>query len=106
MAKKSLKKVTKIKKPYVIVRSHTAGVHAGYLESRKGDTLILSESRRLWQWSGASLSQVANHGPANGTNKFGGPVLKTEIVSPQGFEIAHCTETAMKSIQAVAEWKV
>jgi hypothetical protein len=30
--------MTKKKKPYVIVRAHTAGVHAGYLESRKGDT--------------------------------------------------------------------
>lgn len=106
MAKKSLKKVVKNKKPYVIVRSHTAGVHSGYLESRKGDTVILLESRRLWQWSGASLSQIANYGPANGINKFGGPVLKTEIVSPQGFEIAECREVAIKAIQAVPEWKV
>jgi len=93
-------------KPYVIVRSHTAGVHAGYLESRNGDTVVLSESRRLWQWSGASLSQVANTGPAGGTNKFGGAVLKTEIVSPQGFEIATCRPEAIKAIQAVPEWKV
>lgn len=103
---KKIAKKTKAKKPYVIVRSHTAGVHAGYLESRKGDTLILIESRRLWQWSGASLSQVANTGPANGTNKFGGPVLRTEIVSPQGFEIATCRDEAIKKIQAVPEWTV
>lgn len=96
----------KVKKPYVIVRSHTAGVHAGYLESRKGETVVLSQSRRLWQWSGASLSQIANTGPASGTNKFGGPVLKTEIVSPQGFEIAHCRPVAIKAIQAVPTWTV
>ena len=94
------------KKPFVIVRSHTAGVHAGYLESRKKDSLTLSKSRRLWRWSGASLSQVATTGPASGENKFGMPVLKTEIVSPQGFEIAHCTTQAMKAIKAVPEWKV
>jgi hypothetical protein len=99
-------KMSKKQKPYVIVRSHTAGVHSGYLESRKGDTVILSESRRLWQWAGASLSQVANTGPANGTNKFGGAVLKTEIVSPQGFEIATCRKEAIKAIQSVPEWKV
>ena len=104
--KRGIMKKKVSKKPYVIVRSHTAGVHAGYLESRKGDTLILSQSRRLWQWSGASLSQVANSGPASGVNKFGGPVLKTEIVSPQGFEIAHCRPQAIKAIQAVPEWKV
>lgn len=94
------------KKEYVIVRSHTAGVHAGYLEGRKGDTVTLTKSRRLWQWSGATLSQVANTGPASGTNKFGSEVLKTEIVSPQGFEIATCRPEAVKAIQAVPEWKV
>ena len=30
-AKKTTKKVAKSKKPFVIVRAHTAGVHAGYL---------------------------------------------------------------------------
>jgi len=49
--------MTKRKKEYVIVRAHTAGVHAGFLKSRKGDTLILEKSRRLWKWYGASLSQ-------------------------------------------------
>lgn len=94
------------KKAYVIVRSHTAGVHAGYLESRKGDTVVLSKSRRLWRWCGASLSQVANYGPSAGDNKFGGEVLKTEIVSPQGFEIAHCRPEAIKAIKEMPEWKV
>ncbi len=96
----------KKKKEYVIVRSHTAGVHAGYLESRKGDTVILSQSRRLWRWYGASLSQVANYGPSAGDNRFGGAVVKTEIVSPQGFEIATCRPEAIKAIQSVPEWKV
>lgn len=101
-----MKTTKKIKKPYVIVRSHTAGVHAGYIESRKGDTVVLSQSRRLWKWIGASLSQVANTGPGYGDNRFGGAVIKTEIVSPQGFEIAHCRPEAIKAIQAVPEWKV
>ncbi len=99
-------KSKKTKAPYVIVRSHTAGVHCGYLQSRKGDTVILTESRRLWRWCGASLSQVANSGPSAGDNKFGGAVLKTEIVSPQGFEIATCRPEAIKAIQSVPEWKV
>lgn len=100
-----MKKKT-VKKEYVIVRSHTAGVHAGYLLSRKGDTVILAHSRRLWRWCGASLSQVANYGPAAGDNRFGGPVIKTEIVSPHGFEIATCRDAAINAIQAVPEWKV
>jgi hypothetical protein len=99
-----MKKKSK-KKKYVIVRSHTAGVHAGWYESRKGDTVILTESRRLWRWCGGSLSEVANHGPAPGDNKFGGPVVWTEIVSPQGFEIAECRPKAILEIQGVAEWR-
>ena len=101
---KAKKKKSVNKKPYVIVRSHTAGVHAGYLDSRKGDTIILSDSRRLWRWCGASLSQVANTGPSSGDNKFGGVVLKTEIVSPQGFESATCRPESIKAIQAVSTW--
>lgn len=98
--------MAKKKKVYVIVRAHTAGVHAGYLESRKGDTVTLTESRRLWRWFGGSLSEVANHGPAKPSEcKFGGAVIRTEIVSPQGFEIAECRPAAVKAIQAVSEWR-
>ena len=93
-------------KKFVIVRSHTAGVHAGYLKSRKGDTLVLTQSIRLWRWFGASLSQVAVEGPAVGENKFGLPVSETTIISPQGFEIAECSEKARKAIQAEPSWKV
>lgn len=96
----------KLKKEYVIVRAHTAGVHAGFLESRKGDTVILSKSRRLWRWYGASLSQVATTGLATGDNRIGVEVLKTEIVSPQGFEILFCTEEASKNIQEIPAWLV
>jgi len=93
-------------KPFVIVRSHTAGVHAGDYVERNGNTVILENSIRLWQWNGASLSQVAVTGPANGTNKFGMVVPKTEIVSPQGFEIMFCTDEAAQRIKEVPAWKV
>lgn len=96
----------KKKKPFVIVRSHTAGVHAGYFESREGDSIVLTQSIRLWRWHGASLSQVAVWGPAAGDNKFGLPVEKTTIVSPQGFEILECTEKAEKQIKNVPSWTV
>ena len=91
---------------YVIVRSHTAGVHFGEFVSRRGDTVILKNSIRLWQWSGASLSQVASIGPANGINKFGMVVQETEIVSPQGFEIATCTTIAAKAIIGLKSWVI
>lgn len=108
MAKKAKRTVSRksSKKPFVIVRAHTAGVHAGYYQSRKGDTIVLTNSIRLWRWVGASLSQVATTGPATGDNKFGEVVPKTEIVSPQGFEVIHCTPVATRAIQAVPSWRV
>lgn len=106
VSKKIVKKKSGSKAKFVIVRSHTAGVHAGDFVSRKGDTVILKNSIRLWQWSGASLSQIAAEGPATGTNKFGLEVPQTEIVSPQGFEIIHCTQAAKEKILGVAKWRV
>lgn len=94
------------KKSYVIVRSYIAGVHAGYLDNRDGDTITLKNSIRLWQWSGASLSQIAVNGPANGVNKFGMPVFRTDIISPQGFEILYCSEKAIEAIKAVKSWSI
>ena len=96
----------KNKKDFVIVRAYIAGVHAGELVSKSKDTVVLKNSIRLWQWSGASLSQLAATGPASGINKFGLPVIKTEIISPQGFEIIYCTKEASEAIKKVGSWKV
>jgi hypothetical protein len=107
---KTTKKTTSVRKPargleFVIVRAHTAGVHAGYLKKRVGCEVTLSNSIRLWRWCGASLSQVAAEGPAAGDNKFGEQVPETVIVSPQGLEIITCTAAAAKAIKAVRSWR-
>ena len=48
---------------YVIVRTYSAGVFAGYLEKRNGQEVILRQARRIWYWDGAaSLSQLAEEG--------------------------------------------
>jgi hypothetical protein len=50
---------------YVIARCYSAGVHAGTVVSVDGDTVILKDSRRLWQWKaqdGIALSGVAQSG--------------------------------------------
>lgn len=48
---------------YVIVRTYTAGVHAGVLQRQEGREVELIDSRRLWRWHtanrGLSLSDVA-----------------------------------------------
>ena len=90
---------------YCIVRTYSAGVHAGTLASRWGKEVTLVDSRRLWYWDGAaSLSQLAMEGVKNAGNcKFTMPV--NEILLTEAIEIIPCTEAAVANIAAVPEWK-
>ena len=40
------------KMKYVIVRTYSAGVFAGELESRNGQEVVLRNARRIYYWSG------------------------------------------------------
>ena len=90
---------------YCIVRTYSAGVFAGYVESRNGQEAVIRKSRGLWYWDGAcGLSQLGVDGTSVPNNcKFSVEVDKRELV--QVTEIIECTEKAMKSIQAVKLWK-
>jgi len=98
-----MKKV-KSKKPYVIVRTYSAGVFAGYLESRKGKEAVVREARRLWYWKGAaSLSQLAVDGVACPLEcKFPAPV--SEITLTEAVEILAVMPKAKASIESVKVW--
>lgn len=96
---------TKKKLPYVIVRTQSAGVFAGDLESRKGQEVVLLNARRIWYWSGAaSLSQLAVDGTNDPKNcKFPVEVPRVELL--QTIEILDVTKAAEASIKAVPVWK-
>ena len=73
--------------PYVIVRTYSAGVFAGYLKSRKKKEVEMVQVRRLWYWSGAaSLSQLSVDGVKNPSNcKFPcevDSIFLTEAIEP------------------------
>ncbi len=91
---------------YVIVRTYSAGVFAGYLKSRKGQEVELVNARRLWQWAGAaSLSQMAVDGTSNPSGcKFPTEVPSIELT--QAIEVIPCSEKARLSIASVEVWKV
>lgn len=91
---------------YVIVRTYSAGVFAGFLKSKKGQNVTLLEARRLWYWSGAaSLSQLANEGVKKPADcKF--PKAVSQIDLTQAIEILNVTSAGKKSIEGVPEWKV
>ena len=90
---------------YVIVRTYTAGVFAGYVESKNGKEVVLRNVRRLWYWSGAaSLSQLAVEGTKKaGECKF--PVAVDRIELTEAIEILDVTKKAQKSIEGVPVWE-
>lgn len=92
-------------KKYVIVRTYSAGVFAGYIKSRKGQEVIMTEARRLWYWKGAaSLSQLAMQGTSDPLGcKFPCAVDKIELLN--AIEIIDVTPKAKKIIESVPEWK-
>ncbi len=92
--------------PYVLIRTYSAGVHTGYLKSRDGKEVVLLDSIRIWQWSGAaSLSQLAMEGTNSPSScKFGMPIT-TKLTLTEAIEVIEMTETAKQSIQKTPSWK-
>lgn len=85
---------------YVIVRTYSAGVHAGELISRKGKEVTLKNSRRIWYWKGANtLNEIAMHGVGAGS-KIAEPVPK--IVLTEAIEIIDASKAATACLKAAA----
>ena len=93
------------KKQYVMVRTYSAGVFAGYLKSRKGQEVELTTARRIWYWDGAaSLSQLAQSGTSKPDKcKFPEPV--DSVILTQAIEIIPISSVAQKSIEGVPVWR-
>jgi len=89
---------------YVIVRTYSAGVFAGELESRTGQEIVLRNARRLWYWDGAaSLSELSVEGVSKPDNcKFPCEVDRVELL--QAIEILDVTEKSRESIKGVKIW--
>jgi hypothetical protein len=92
-------------KPYVIVRTESAGCFAGELESKAGDEIVLLNARRLWYWAGAaSLSQLAVEGTSRPEDcRF--PVPTPRHTLRKWIEIINVTDKGRISIEGVAIWK-
>ena len=91
---------------YVIARTHSAGVFAGYLAERSGQEARITCARRLWYWEGAaSLSQLAIDGVRN-PDKCKFPAEVAEVILTQVIEILPVSEKAKMSISEVPVWRV
>ena len=88
----------------VLIRTYSAGVHFGTLDSRDGKEVVLSNARRLYQWSGAcSLSQVAMDGVDLANSKIS--VIVPKITLTEAIEIIPMSETAARTMMEAKSWK-
>lgn len=92
---------------YVIVRTYSAGVHAGYLVSRNGKEVELREARRLWLWHtadrGISLSDVA----MGGINAEKSKICATlpVIILTEATEIIPASDDARRTIEGAEVYR-
>jgi hypothetical protein len=90
---------------YCMVRTYSAGVFAGVVETLNGEEATLKDARRIWYWSGAaSLSQLAVDGTSDPSNcKF--PVAVPEVYLSKVIEVIPISDKARQSIASVPVWE-
>ena len=94
---------------FVIIRTYSAGVHMGYLKSKKyttaGTIVELVKTRRIWYWAGAmSISQLALEGTKKPEDcKFSVEIPSVELTA---IEIVLVTKEAFKNLTSVKIWKI
>lgn len=90
---------------FCIIRTYSAGVHAGYVKKRNGKEVVLVNARRLWKWAGAfTLSEMALNGVSK-PNECKFAVALPEITLTEAIEIIPCTDSAYKSIMGVDDYE-
>ena len=90
---------------YCIVRTYSAGVFAGILESLEDKQGVVKNARRIWFWEGAaSLSQLAMEGTSS-PEKCKFPCEMDQVLLTEIIEVIPCTDKAIDSIKGVPVWK-
>jgi hypothetical protein len=86
---------------YVIIRTYSAGVHAGFLVEENNQRITLTKARRIRNWDGAfTLSELAKDGTNKPENcRFS---VELEIIHLlEAIEIIPTTKKARLSIRGV-----
>ncbi len=81
---------------YVLVRTRSAGVHAGTLLESHGTAVLLGDTTRIWRWEGAfSLSEMSQKGCAE-SSRISVSVPRNLLT--EAIEIIPCTDKAKKNL--------
>ena len=99
------KAISKKGMEFCIVRTYSAGVWAGYINRKlnKPENVVY-EATRLWQWFGATLSQIANDGFVD-PSKCKIPEAVPEVSLTMIIEVIPCSKKAQESIINIKKWK-
>ena len=99
------KAVSKKGMEFCIVRTYSAGVWAGYINRKlnKPENVVY-EAIRLWQWFGATLSQVANDGFIE-PSKCKIPDSVVEVSLTNIIEVIPCSKKSQESIISIKRWQ-
>lgn len=85
----------------VLIRTYSAGVHYGVLESREGKEVVLTDAKRVWHWKGANtLHELALRGPGKGS-RISEAVPRIELI--EAIEVIDCGPAAV-DVFASARW--
>ncbi len=87
----------------VIIRTYSAGVWFGVLKQKAGNEVILTKSRRMYQWrakESISLSGVARHGIKQENSKICGEL---DSVWLEAIEIIPVAGNAAESLRSALE---
>lgn len=103
-AKKSAKRAAPAKKrPYVIVRTYSAGVHCGELVAQDGREVTLANASRIWRWRGANtLHELALRG-ADTKDHTRISEKVTSILLIGAIEVIPCTAAASLNL-GIPRW--
>ncbi len=88
-----------MKGKYCVIRTYSAGVHVGVVESHEGTEVRLTDARRIWSWKGANtLHEIALHGVGKGS-RVSEPV--PDILLTEAIELIPASDEARANMSAI-----
>lgn len=90
---------------YVIVRTYSAGVFAGYLKKREGKEVTLTNAKCLWYWEGAfTLLEIAMQGVSK-PDKCKFSMCANEVLLTETIELLPTTQKAKDCLESIPAFK-
>ena len=89
---------------HCVVRTYSAGVHIGTVEAVNGTEVLLSNSRRLWNWTTASKALSLNEVATNGIAKDSKLAVSVEtIYLTEAIELIPTTMKARETYETIKD---